>query len=197
LNQNLNNIPFITSREHQVLNNHGGACIWFTGLSGSGKSTLAKGLEHELYKLKIHTFLLDGDIIRKGLNKDLGFSDDDRSENIRRVSEVSKLFVDAGIVVLVSFISPFKKDRRTARSLFEQGKFIEIYVECDLSECEKRDSKGLYKKARSGEVKDFTGISSTYESPENPEIIIQNGKDSNLQKNIELMINYLNKNKII
>jgi len=197
LNRDLFNIPLITSGEHQSLNNHKGACIWFTGLSGSGKSTLAKGLEHELYNLKIHTFLLDGDIIRKGLNKDLGFSDKDRSENIRRIGEVSKLFVDAGIVVLVSFISPFKKDREVARNLFEQNNFFEVYVECDLSECEKRDPKGLYKKARSGEIKDFTGISSLYEPPENPEIIIHNGENSDLQKNIELLLKYIKGHKII
>jgi len=143
--------------------------LWFTGLSGSGKSTLAVEVEKKLYEKGILTYRLDGDNIRHGLNKDLGFSIEDREENIRRIAEVTKLFYDSGIYVLVCFISPFKKERDYARSLIGED-FIEIFVDCSLEECEKRDTKGLYAKARAGEIKDFTGISSPYEAPENPEI---------------------------
>ncbi len=173
------------------------ACIWFTGLSGSGKSTLASGVQIELNNRSINTFLLDGDIIRKGLNKDLGFSDRDRTENIRRIGEVTKLFTDAGLIVLTAFISPFKKDRKSARALHERNKFIEVFVDCSIEDCADRDVKGLYKKARAGEIKEFTGISSPYEIPESPEIIIQNGNGSDLNKNIQTIIDYLLENKII
>lgn len=145
-------------------------CIWFTGLSGSGKSTLANALEAALYEQGIHTYLLDGDNVRHGLNANLGMSDADRAENIRRVSEVAKLMVDAGLVVITAFISPFRADRDAARALLGDGEFIEVFVDTPLEECEKRDPKGLYAKAREGVIKEFTGISSPYEAPEKPEI---------------------------
>jgi bifunctional enzyme CysN/CysC len=146
--------------------------LWFTGLSGSGKSTIANLVEKKLHSLGKHTYLLDGDNVRHGLNKDLGFTDADRVENIRRVAEVSRLFVDAGIIVLVSFISPFRSERNMARDLMEEGAFVEVYVNTPLEVCEQRDAKGLYSKARSGALKNFTGIDSPYEAPENPEIIV-------------------------
>ncbi len=146
------------------------AVLWFTGLSGSGKSTIANAVEQKLLSLGRHTYLLDGDNIRHGLNKDLGFSDADRVENIRRVAETSKLFVDAGLITLVSFISPFKAERQLARDLLEAGEFFEIFVDTSLEECETRDAKGLYAKARKGEISNFTGIDSAYEAPEAPEL---------------------------
>ena len=161
----------ISRVEREKIKNHLGYCLWFTGLSASGKSTLANILEKRLVDIDIHTYLLDGDNIRHNLNKDLGFSDEDRVENIRRIGEVSNLFVDAGISVLTAFISPFQKDRDMVRELLPEGRFIEIYVDCDLEVCEQRDPKGLYKKARKNEIKDFTGISSPYEAPTNPELI--------------------------
>lgn len=145
-------------------------CVWFTGLSGSGKSTLANLLEKRLYAAGRHTCLLDGDNLRHGLNRDLGFTDADRVENIRRVAEVSRLMVDAGLIVLVSFISPFRSDRRMARSLFAGGEFVEVYVDTPLAVCEERDVKGLYAKARCGDLKNFTGIDSPYEAPEQAEV---------------------------
>jgi bifunctional enzyme CysN/CysC len=147
------------------------ACVlWFTGLSGAGKSTVANLVEKRLHALGRHTYTLDGDNVRHGLNKDLGFTDADRVENIRRVAEVSKLMVDAGLIVLVSFISPFRSERRLARELMQPGEFYEVFVDTPIAEAEKRDPKGLYKKARRGELKNFTGIDSPYERPENPEI---------------------------
>ncbi|MBY0511266.1 MAG: sulfate adenylyltransferase subunit CysN [Rhodospirillaceae bacterium] len=150
--------------------------LWFTGLSGSGKSTIANLVEKQLFALGRHTYMLDGDNVRHGLNRDLGFSDTDRVENIRRVAEVSKLMVDAGLITLVSFISPFKAERRLARDLLREGEFLEVFVDTPISEAEKRDPKGLYKKARAGEIKNFTGISSPYERPENPEVVIDTTK---------------------
>ncbi|MBG14040.1 MAG: adenylyl-sulfate kinase [Alcanivorax sp.] len=147
-------------------------CIWLTGLSGSGKSTLANALEVALTEQGKHTYLLDGDNVRHGLNKNLGMSDEDRTENIRRVSEVAKLMVDAGLVVITAFISPFRADRDAARALFEDGEFVEVFADAPLEECEKRDPKGLYKKARAGEIKEFTGIDSPYEAPANAEVVI-------------------------
>lgn len=145
-------------------------CIWFTGLSGSGKSTIANLLEKRLFDKKLHTYLLDGDNLRHGLNRDLGFTEADRVENIRRVAEVSRLMVDAGLIVLASFISPYEAERQMARKLFEDGEFIEVFVDTPLSECELRDVKGLYAKARRGELKNFTGIDSQYEPPSRPEL---------------------------
>ena len=151
---------------------HGSGVIWFTGLSGSGKSTIASEIERLLMDRGVHSYVLDGDNVRHGLNADLEFSEHDRTENIRRVGEVSKLFVDAGLVVLTAFISPFRKDRDTARSLFGPGEFFEVYTRCSLELCEIRDPKGLYAKTRRGEIAEFTGIDSPYEEPENPELVI-------------------------
>ena len=187
----------ITKLDRENLNGHKGVCLWFTGLSGSGKSTLANELEFELNKKGVHTYLLDGDNIRHGLNKDLDFSDAGRQENIRRIGEVAKLFVDAGIVVLTAFISPFREDRNQVRKLLNENEFIEIFVDADLETCESRDPKGLYKKARQGEIKDFTGISSPYEVPENAELKIDNGKNSNLRENVDRVVEYLVQKKII
>ena len=168
-------------------------CLWFTGLSGSGKSTIANSLEKKLCGMEMHTYILDGDNVRHGLNRDLGFTETDRIENIRRVSEVAKLMVDAGLIVLVTFISPFIKDREMARSKFKQGEFIEIFVDTPLEECEKRDPKGLYKKARSGEVKNFTGIDSPYEKSTSAEIII-NEYSSDQEVAVEKIMEFIKSN---
>jgi len=151
--------------------------IWLTGLSGSGKSTLANALEARLVAMGRHTYLLDGDNVRHGLNRDLGFSDADRIENIRRIGEAAKLFVDAGLIVITAFISPFKSDRQMARSLVEQGEFIEVHVDAPLTVCEERDPKGLYAKARAGVIKQFTGIDSPYEAPDEAELRVATGED--------------------
>ena len=153
--------------------------IWLTGLSGSGKSTIANLLEKKLAEYQQHTYLLDGDNVRHGLCGDLGFSEKDRVENIRRISEVAKLFVDAGLVVITAFISPFQRDRDYCRQLLQDGEFVEVFVNTPLAECEKRDPKGLYQKARQGDIKDFTGISSPYEAPQAPEITLEfNGQSA-------------------
>lgn len=153
-------------------------CIWFTGLSGAGKTTISNLLELRLYALGRHTYLLDGDNVRHGLNSDLGFTDADRTENIRRVAEVAKLMVDAGLIVIVSFISPFERERSFARGLFPEGEFCEIFVDASLEVCESRDAKGLYAKFRRGELKNFTGIDSPYEPPRAPEIHLDTAKDA-------------------
>ena len=162
-------------------------CIWLTGLSGSGKSTLANALEVALTEQGKHTYLLDGDNVRHGLNKNLGMSDEDRTENIRRVSEVAKLMVDAGLVVVTAFISPFRADRDAARALFEDGEFVEVFVDAPLEKCEERDPKGLYKKARAGEIKEFTGIDSPYEAPAKPEVVI-NTADNDIGECVRQLI---------
>tara|TARA_Y100001968_G_scaffold248165_1_gene232692 strand:- start:15076 stop:15720 length:645 start_codon:yes stop_codon:yes gene_type:complete len=166
------------------------AIVWFTGLSGSGKSTLANAVNNVLFERGLASYVLDGDNIRHGLCKDLGFSDIDREENIRRIGEVAKLFLDAGIIVLTAFVSPFKVDRAKARDLVGDGDFIEVYCAANLQICEERDTKGLYAKARSGDIKDFTGISSPYEEPESPEIIVETGLQE-LDKSVEVVINKL------
>ena len=158
-NQLLNQEPFV---------------LWFTGLSASGKSTLANIVEQKMFKMDYKTYLLDGDNVRHGLNKDLGFDESSRVENIRRIGEVSKLFLDSGIIVLTAFISPFKSDRQLVRELFQTNQFLEVFIDSALEPCENRDPKGMYKKARNGEIKNFTGIDSPYEPPENPEIHIVN-----------------------
>lgn len=166
----------VTRERRAQLNRHKSVVLWFTGLSGAGKSTIAHAVEELLHQKGYHTFVLDGDNVRHGLCGDLGFSDSDRIENIRRVGELSKLFVEAGVIVLTAFISPFRADRAKARQLLQQD-FVEIYCNCPLEVCEERDVKGLYRKARTGEIKHFTGISSPYEEPENPELSIDtNGK---------------------
>ncbi|MBN2107280.1 MAG: adenylyl-sulfate kinase [Deltaproteobacteria bacterium] len=164
--------PTITKKDRERLFSHRGAVLWFTGLSGSGKSTVAHEVENKLHGLGCHTYVLDGDNVRHGLNADLGFSADDRQENIRRLAELVKLFADAGVIVLSAFISPYRADRERARNLLPEGDFFEIYCRCGIETCEERDPKGLYKKARAGEIADFTGISAPYEEPDMPEIVI-------------------------
>ncbi len=162
----------VSKTERRGLNGHKGAVLWFTGLSACGKSTVANTVDHKLHSNGKHTYVLDGDNIRHGLNKNLGFSAEDRTENIRRIGEVARLFCDAGFVTLTAFISPYKADRNNVRELLEPGEFIEIFVDASLATCEARDPKGLYKKARAGEIKGFTGIDDPYEAPENPEITL-------------------------
>ena len=163
----------IQRADRELLNNHEGAVVWFTGLSGSGKSTVANGVEKELHRHGVRTYVLDGDNVRHGVNKDLGFTDADRVENIRRVAEVARLMVDAGLVVLTSFISPFRSERDLARQLFDEGEFFEVYVNVPLTVAEERDPKGLYRKARAGEIPNFTGIDSDYEAPVSPELEVR------------------------
>jgi adenylylsulfate kinase len=186
----------IKKEERQERNGHRSAILWFTGLSGAGKSTLANALEQKLFQSGKNSYVLDGDNIRHGLNKGLGFSDEDRKENIRRIGEVAKLFVDAGTIVCTAFISPFKEDRDRVRQLVEEGEFIEVYVRCSLEACEQRDPKGLYKKARAGEIPDFTGISSPYEEPVAPEIIVDSDKQS-IEQSVETIVNYLKEKNIL
>ena len=188
----------ITKEDREKLNNHKAFCIWLTGLPGSGKSSIAVKLEEYLYKLNLRTFILDGDNIRKGLNKDLGFSPEDRNENIRRIGETARLFTDAGIIIITAFISPYIKDRNIVRSLFTKNEdFIEIYIKASLEICEQRDTKGLYKKARKGEIKEFTGISAPYEEPVNPQLIIDTGKETSIEKNAKDVLSFLIKNDYI
>ncbi len=175
---------------------HRSCIIWLTGLSGAGKSTVADLLEQKLNKQDKHTFLLDGDNLRHTLNQDLGFSDDDRNENIRRIGHVGKLMVDAGLIVIASFISPFEKQRKLSRKLFEKDEYIEVFLNTPLDVCEKRDTKGLYKKARLGLLKDFTGIDSAYEIPKNPEITLD-GEKYTADELSDKIINYLSENKIL
>ncbi len=163
----------VTRQEREEKNSHKGAILWFTGLSGSGKSTLSKAVEKRLFERGCQTYILDGDNVRFGLNRDLGFSPEDRTENIRRIGEVAKLFMDAGAIVLTAFISPYRTDRDANRELVGEGEFLEVYAKCSLEECENRDPKGLYKKARAGEIPEFTGISAPYEEPLNPELVVE------------------------
>jgi len=165
----------VTRQRREEMNGHGSVILWFTGLSGAGKSSLSHAVEEELHSMGCHTFVLDGDNVRHGLCADLGFSAEDREENIRRVGELSKLFIEAGVIVLTAFISPFRSDRERVRSLVPHGDFLEIYCDSPLEVCEGRDVKGLYKRARAGEIKDFTGISSPYEAPVDPELAVETG----------------------
>ncbi len=180
----------ITKEDRVKLLNQKGVTIWLTGLSGSGKSTIAVELEHALIENRHQAYILDGDNIRHGLNKNLGFSPEDRTENIRRIGEVAKLFTDAGIITITAFISPYREDRDAVRRLLSDGEFIEVYVKCPLDVCEERDTKGLYKKARAGEVKDFTGISAPYEEPLNPELTIDSSKLT-VEESTRAVLNYL------
>jgi adenylylsulfate kinase len=180
----------ITKEDRTKLLNQKGATIWLTGLSGSGKSTIAVELEHALIENKHQAYILDGDNIRHGLNKNLGFSPEDRTENIRRIGEVAKLFTEANIITIAAFVSPYREDRGNVRKLLGHGEFIEIYVKCSLEVCEARDTKGLYKKARAGEVKDFTGISAPYEEPLNPELTVDSSKLS-VEESTRAILNYL------
>ena len=178
----------VTKEQRAKIKNQKPCILWFTGLSGSGKSTIANAVEIELNRLNKHTYLLDGDNIRLGLNKGLSFSDEDRIENIRRIGEVSKLFVDSGTIVLTAFISPFIKDRYIVKDLVEDNEFIEIFVDTPLEICESRDPKGLYKKARRGDISNFTGISSAYEKPTNANITLQN---TNINDSVKIILDYL------
>ncbi|MED1015033.1 adenylyl-sulfate kinase [Bacillus atrophaeus] len=167
----------ITKEEYQQKNKHQSSILWLTGLSGSGKSTIANVAARELFEQGYQVVVLDGDNIRHGLNNDLGFSDEDRKENIRRIGEVAKLFVQQGTIVITAFISPFREDREQVRQLVDEGEFHEIYIKCDLDICEQRDPKGLYKKARNGEIPFFTGIDSPYEEPKAPELVLDSGQN--------------------
>ena len=168
----------VTRARREAQNGHRGAIIWFTGLSGAGKSTLAHAVEEYLHQMGCRTFGLDGDNMRHGLCGDLGFSAADRVENIRRVGEVAKLFMEAGVIVLTAFISPFRGDRNKVRAMVQPGEFVEIYCQCPVEVCEQRDTKGLYKKARAGEIGQFTGISSPYEAPDRPELVVNTSERS-------------------
>lgn len=194
---------FIIPHEHEItkgdrrsLNNHGSLILWFTGLPSSGKSTIANELEKKLITLGTRTYILDGDNVRMGLCKDLGFSEEDRGENIRRIGEVSKLFIDAGCIVLSAFVSPYIKDRDAVRELVEEGEFVEVFVDAPLEVCEERDVKGLYKKAREGIIKGFTGIDDPYEAPLNPEITIDTSKLS-LDEGVKVIFDYLEKRGVL
>lgn len=186
----------ITKADRQKLTNHKSVVLWFTGLSGSGKSTISIELEKKLYELGIHAYRLDGDNIRHGLNKNLGFSPEDRQENIRRVGEVSKLMVDAGLVTIAALISPYAKDRLLVRKMFPDDEFIEVYVKASIETCKARDPKGLYQKAQLGEIKGFTGIDSPYEEPKNPEILLDTDHLS-VAESVQLILNYLKDNGYI
>ncbi|MFQ3545385.1 adenylyl-sulfate kinase [Halobacillus rhizosphaerae] len=186
----------VTKEDRQKQKDHKSPVLWFTGLSGSGKSTVSVELEKALYEYGAHTYRLDGDNVRHGLNNNLGFSPEDRTENIRRVGEVAKLMSDAGLVTLTAFISPYREDRDHVREIMDEGDFIEVYVKCSLEECEKRDPKGLYEKARAGEIKGFTGIDAPYEEPYNPEIVIETDKMT-LEESVEHIMNHLKDNRLI
>jgi adenylylsulfate kinase len=186
----------VTRARRESQNNHKGIILWFTGLSGSGKSTLAHAIEERLHQLNCRTFVLDGDNIRHGLCSDLGFDDNARKENIRRISEVAKLMMEAGIITLTAFISPFRSERENARKLFPHGEFIEIYCDCSLEVCEQRDPKGLYQKARDGVIPHFTGISSPYEAPERMEAIIKTDELA-IEESVEQIMKLLYERGII
>ena len=186
----------VTKEDRQRQNDHKSAVIWFTGLSGSGKSTISVALEKALFEEGKHSYRLDGDNVRHGLNKNLGFSPEDRKENIRRIGEVSKLLVDAGTIAITAFISPYREDRDEVREILEDREFIEVYTECSVEECEKRDPKGLYEKARSGEIKEFTGISAPYEAPKHPELTINTERQS-IDESVEQILNYLKEHQYI
>ena len=186
----------VTRERRNQLNSHKSVVIWFTGLSGSGKSTLAHCVEEELHNLDCRTFVLDGDNVRHGLSSNLTFSDNDRKENVRRIGEAARLMMEAGIITMTAFISPFKKDRNLVRQLLPQGDFIEIYCNASLETCESRDIKGLYKRARAGEIKNYTGIDSLYEAPDNPELIIDTEGES-LEESVARVIDFLKFKEII
>ncbi|MDQ0300796.1 adenylylsulfate kinase [Salibacterium salarium] len=180
----------VDRKERNNKNGHESFVLWFTGLSGSGKSTLANAVSRKLFEENKQTYVLDGDNVRHGLNKDLGFSPEARTENIRRIGEVAKLFVDSGQIVSTAFISPYREDRQQVRDLLQENEFIEIHVDCSLSTCEERDPKGLYKKARTGEIPSFTGVSSPYEAPENPEIVV-NTEENSIEAAVDIIVKKL------
>ena len=183
----------VTKADREAITGHKACTIWMTGLPASGKSTLAVALEKTLWARAVHSYVLDGDNIRHGLNKDLGFSPEDRNENIRRIGEVAKLFTTAGVINITAFISPYRRDRDQARQLMAAGEFIEVYVECALDECERRDPKGHYKKARAGEIPEFTGISAPYESPLQPELVVHTDQGT-LEECVQQILQYLEAN---
>ncbi|MDP6353637.1 MAG: adenylyl-sulfate kinase [Planctomycetota bacterium] len=182
----------LTAEDREKFLNAKGCVVWFTGLSASGKSTVAREVEHALVENGVFASVLDGDNVRHGLNKDLGFSPEDRTENIRRIGEVANLMAEANIITLTAFISPYREDRDTARALVAEGRFIEVLCDASLEVCEERDPKGLYKKARAGEIPEFTGISAPYEAPENPEIVLKTGEQT-LEESTREVLDYLSK----
>lgn len=186
----------VSREQKQELKGHQACVLWYTGLSGSGKSTIANAVEAKLFEMGKHTYTLDGDNIRHGLNGDLTFSDKDRVENIRRIGEVSKLFVDAGLIVSTAFISPFLSDRQQARDLLSEGEFIEVFIDTPIDVCEQRDPKGLYQKARAGEIKNFTGIDSAYEAPIAAEIHVKTAEQK-IEQSVQQILDYLAQQKII
>ena len=186
----------VTRKRREAQNGHRSVIIWFTGLSSAGKSTLAHAVEERLHQLGCRTFVFDGDNVRHGLCVDLGFSPEDRHENIRRIGEMAKLFIEAGVMALTAFISPFKSDRDKVRKLVPEGDFIEIYCKCSLEKCGERDVKGLYRRARAGEIKEFTGISSPYEAPKNPELVVDT-ENISLEKCIEHVLGFLSDRDIV
>ena len=186
----------VTRERRNQLNNHKSVVIWFTGLSGSGKSTLAHSVEEILFSKGCRTYVLDGDNVRHGLTSNLGFSNEDRKENIRRIGEITKLMMEAGLIIITAFISPFREDRIAVRNLISDGDFIEIYCKASLETCEARDLKGLYKRARLGEIKNYTGINSPYEIPDNPELIIDIDKES-LEESVSKIVSFLQTKSIV
>ena len=180
----------VSKKDRQENNKHKSFLLWFTGLSGSGKSTIANVVEQELYKLGVKTYTLDGDNIRKGINKDLTFSPEDRTENIRRIAETANLMIDAGLITLAAFVSPYKKDRENIKNVVKDSNFVEIYINTSVEECERRDVKGLYKKARAGEIKNMTGISAPYEAPENPDIEIKT-EEKTVEQAVQEILNFI------
>ncbi len=186
----------VTRERRRQLNGHQSFVLWFTGLSGSGKSTLAHAVEEHLHQAQCRTFVFDGDNVRHGLCSDLGFGEEDRKENIRRIGEMTRLFVEAGVIAMTAFISPFREERQRVRSLFAPGEFIEVYCDCSLEVCEERDVKGLYAKARAGLIPNYTGISSPYEAPGSPEIRVRTDQE-NLEQSIDHVLRYLRERKLI
>jgi adenylylsulfate kinase len=186
----------VNREDRQRLNGHRGCTVWLTGLSGAGKSTIAVDLEKRLLERGVRTYILDGDNVRHGLNKNLGFSPEDRTENIRRIGEVAKLFTDAGMVALTAFISPYRADRDQVRGLMAAGDFVEVFVDCPVDVCEQRDVKGLYKKARAGEIKEFTGVSAPYEAPLRPELALDTSAQS-VEESAKQILAYLERQGIV
>jgi adenylylsulfate kinase len=186
----------VTKDEREKISGHKGCTVWLTGLSGSGKSTVANMLEKALWERGVRSYVLDGDNIRHGLNNDLGFSPEDRTENIRRIGEVAALFTDAGVINITAFISPYRADRDRVRATMKPGDFIEVFIDCEIDECEKRDPKGLYKKARAGQIPEFTGISAPYEAPEKAELVVKNTRQT-AEESLQEIIGYLERNRYL
>ena len=198
--ENDNNIKwfngFVSLEDREILHGHKGTAVWFTGLSASGKSTIAHHLEKQLHEMGHSTYVFDGDNVRHGICDDLGFSEKDRSENIRRIGEMTRLFIEAGIIAITAFISPYKKDREMVRKLTGNDRFIEVYVKCPIEVCGTRDPKGIYQKAKRGDIQNFTGVSAPYEPPENPDLTIESNKED-INSSVKKVIQLLKKTKII